>query len=162
MKRMFLSLVLLSGISLQAVDTGSNKDSQENEQVPVSLFGMNRTVADGEEVDPLSFKKAYPNWRRSAYLLPFMFIPGMISYATANSKYRFAGPLSATVGWTIAHRRLNKADRGVVHPFWTHSAWVPPCTALVGSYHILFQSILRNDGGSSLGQMLSHYFDLKR
>jgi hypothetical protein len=163
MKRMVLGLVVLGSISLQAVDKESNEDSQGNEQASVSLFGMDLTIKPGEQVDPLSVKAGRPNWKRLKYILSCTLTPVAISYATARTKYRFAGPISAALGGALLTHRLNKADRGAVNPFWTHSAWIPAVAIGAGLAHILGQCEWdpNNPFAHSLGKMLFHYFNLK-
>lgn len=165
---MLLSLVLLSGLSLQAMETGSEQavktgsdyNFPESEPAPsVSLFGRPKIRQD--EVDPLTGKKR-SDWRRLKYVAPFLFIPMMISFATAKSKYRFVGPLSGAAGTAIVINRLNKADRGILPPFWTHPAWDVVAAVLGASFNILMQSAWRNDTYPSFGTFLSDYFDFKR
>ncbi len=120
---MLLSFAFVSGILFQV-------------QVALSVSNI---VTRENQTDPLSVVDGRRNWRRLLYLLPCTVIPGLISYATAGSKYRFAGPLSAAMGAAIMTRRLNKADRGHFHPFWTHNAWVTVSTSLLALVHIYSQ-----------------------
>lgn len=146
MKRMFLSLALISGISLQAVQPSGSKD-------PIQEVG--------EFAGPNL--EALPNWKRVLYMTGAFVAPAVISLATANTRYRFVGPpFGAACAGGLLHK-MNKVDKGRIPAWQTHSSLVPTgATAAALSCLILQLSNTPGMSKLSLGKQLAYYFTNKR
>ncbi len=153
MKRMFLSLLVITGVSLQAADKNLGNISEST-------------------VKPVVNVGKFPLWKKLAYVTVGLGLPVYVSYATAKTSYRFVGPLLAGLGYTYVHNTLIKFEKeqvGYRHNIFMSKAGAIGMSTLLALSQMGVQVVEREIADAQAGERrpsfrkaLFHYFDLTR